>query len=76
MVSVADGRASSYALGELQSRGTFFVTPGADVYAGMVVGEHTREEDLDVSGSSCVVVAAARVAGEGWAMGESWSARG
>lgn len=51
MVSVADGRASAYALGELQSRGTFFVTPGADVYGGMIVGEHTREEDLDVSGA-------------------------
>ncbi|PNW74376.1 hypothetical protein CHLRE_13g606000v5 [Chlamydomonas reinhardtii] len=49
MVSVADGRASAYALGELQSRGTFFVTPGADVYGGMIVGEHTREEDLDVN---------------------------
>ncbi|KAG2485042.1 hypothetical protein HYH03_016141, partial [Edaphochlamys debaryana] len=49
MVSVAEGRVSAYALGELQSRGTFFVTPGAEAYAGMIVGEHTREEDLDVN---------------------------
>lgn len=49
MVSLAEGRATTYALGELQSRGTFFVTPGTDVYAGMVVGEHNRDEDLDVN---------------------------
>ncbi len=49
-MSLADGRATTYALGELQSRGTFFVTPGTDVYGGMVVGEHNRDEDLDVSG--------------------------
>ncbi len=42
MVATADGRATTYALGELQSRGSFFVEPGADVYGGMVVGEYTR----------------------------------
>ncbi|EFJ47023.1 hypothetical protein VOLCADRAFT_61780 [Volvox carteri f. nagariensis] len=49
LVSIADGRATSYALGELQSRGTFFIGPGAEVYGGMVVGEHSRDDDLDVN---------------------------
>ena len=48
MVSVADGRVSTYGLGELQGRGVFFVSPGMDVYAGMVVGEHSRDDDLEV----------------------------
>ncbi|GFR51333.1 hypothetical protein Agub_g13750, partial [Astrephomene gubernaculifera] len=49
MISLAEGKVSTYALGELQSRGTFFVTPGADVYGGMIIGEHSREDDLDVN---------------------------
>eukprot|EP00798_Chlamydomonas_sp_ICE-L_P017225 gene17224-23547_t len=49
MVSMADGKTTTYALGKLQSSGVFFVDPGADVYRGMVVGEHTRDNDLDVN---------------------------
>ncbi|MBI4820923.1 MAG: translational GTPase TypA [Deltaproteobacteria bacterium] len=47
---VADrkGRTTPYALFHLQSRGVFFVGPNVDVYEGMVVGENTRENDLDV----------------------------
>ncbi|HLK40603.1 MAG TPA: translational GTPase TypA, partial [Polyangiaceae bacterium] len=48
---VADraGSATPYALHHLQPRGTFFVAPGADVYEGMVVGEHNRPNDTDVN---------------------------
>jgi GTP-binding protein len=48
---VADraGQVAAYALFGLQERGTLFVEPGADVYEGMIVGEHTRAEDLDVN---------------------------
>jgi GTP-binding protein len=48
---VADrtGRATPYALFHLQPRGTLFIGPGADVYEGMVVGEHNRASDLDVN---------------------------
>jgi GTP-binding protein len=48
---VADRRGSSasYALLSLQDRGTLFVGPGEEVYEGMIVGENSRSEDLDVN---------------------------
>jgi GTP-binding protein len=48
---VADraGRVAAYSLFALQERGTLFVGPGEEVYEGMVVGEHSRPEDLDVN---------------------------
>lgn len=49
LVSLTDGEAVAYALFQLQARGTFFVAPGDPVYAGMIVGEHVRPEDLDVN---------------------------
>lgn len=50
-VLVADraGRTTAYAIENLQPRGTLFVGPGAQVYEGMVVGEHSRPDDLDVN---------------------------
>jgi GTP-binding protein len=48
---VADrtGRATGYALDNLQERGAFFIEPGADVYEGMVVGENARADDMVVN---------------------------
>jgi GTP-binding protein len=48
---VADrrGQTASYALLSLQDRGTLFVGPGEEVYEGMIVGENSRLEDLDVN---------------------------
>lgn len=48
---VADrrGKATGYALLNLQDRGTFFVGPGDAVYEGMIVGENNRTQDLDVN---------------------------
>jgi GTP-binding protein len=48
---VADraGAATSYAMFNLQERGTLFVSPGTEVYEGMVVGESSRADDLDVN---------------------------
>jgi GTP-binding protein len=48
---VADrlGTSTPYAINNLQSRGYFFVSPGTQVYEGMVVGEHARDNDLDVN---------------------------
>ncbi|MBL8611858.1 MAG: translational GTPase TypA [Myxococcales bacterium] len=48
---VADraGVTTPYALHHLQPRGTFFVTPGVEVYMGMIVGEHNRPNDTDVN---------------------------
>ena len=48
---VADrrGQSSSYALINLQERGTLFIGPGTEVYEGMIVGENARLEDIDVN---------------------------
>ena len=48
---VADraGKASSYAMTNLQERGTMFVDPAAEVYEGMIVGENSRADDMDVN---------------------------
>ena len=43
------GTAYAYALNNLQSRGRFFIAPGDEVYAGQVVGEHTKDNDLVVN---------------------------
>ena len=49
LVSSAEGKAIPYALWNLEPRGTLFVKPGMPVYGGMIVGEHTRPQDLDVN---------------------------
>ena len=48
---VADrlGDATSYALFNLEPRGTIFIEPGTPVYEGMIVGEHNRDGDIDVN---------------------------
>jgi GTP-binding protein len=50
-VLVADraGMTTAYALNNLQSRGEMFVGPGTEVYEGMIVGENSREDDIDVN---------------------------
>jgi GTP-binding protein len=49
IVSDRAGVATPYALHHLQPRGNFFLSPGADVYEGMIVGEHNRPNDTDVN---------------------------
>lgn len=48
LISMETGQSVAYALDKLQDRGRFFVAPGEDVYAGMVIGENTKEDDLGV----------------------------
>jgi GTP-binding protein len=50
---VADRRgvSSTYALLNLQDRGTLFIGPGVEVYEGMIIGENPRQEDMDVNPS-------------------------
>ena len=43
------GVTTAYALVNVQQRGTFFISPGAEVYEGMVVGEHIRTGDLELN---------------------------
>ncbi|HWK26647.1 MAG TPA: translational GTPase TypA [Solirubrobacter sp.] len=49
LVADRKGKTASFALFNLQERGTMFVEPGEDVYEGMIVGENSRPEDLDVN---------------------------
>jgi GTP-binding protein len=49
LIADRPGRVTAFALTGLQDRGTLFVAPGTDVYNGMIVGEHTRAEDLEVN---------------------------
>ena len=42
-------RSIAYSMNKLLDRGRFFVDPGEDIYAGQVVGEHTRERDLNIN---------------------------
>ncbi|HBX82899.1 MAG TPA: translational GTPase TypA, partial [Propionibacteriaceae bacterium] len=49
LVADRTGTVTSYALFNLQERGTLFVAPGDDVYEGMIVGENPRNEDMDVN---------------------------
>ncbi|MFB9762138.1 MULTISPECIES: translational GTPase TypA [Bacillaceae] len=49
LVSMEAGKASSYGIMGVEDRGTIFVEPGTEVYEGMIVGEHTRENDLTVN---------------------------
>jgi GTP-binding protein len=49
LISSENGQAIHYALFYLQERGTLFVEPGEAVYLGMILGEHSRDSDLDVN---------------------------
>ena len=49
LVADRPGRTTAYAVDHLQPRGTIFVEPGVSVYEGMIVGENSRVEDMDVN---------------------------
>ncbi len=49
LVALENGKASTYGIMNLEDRGVIFITPGTEVYAGMIVGEHNRENDLTVN---------------------------
>jgi GTP-binding protein len=49
IVSGQEGQALAFALDRLQDRGKFFVAPGDRVYVGMVIGENTRDTDMEVN---------------------------
>ena len=49
LLANADGEAVAYALFNLQDRGPMFIDPGTRVYQGMIVGEHTRGNDLELN---------------------------
>lgn len=49
LVSMENGKSTAYAIGGLEDRGIMFIEPGVDVYEGMIVGEHTHDNDLAVN---------------------------
>ena len=49
LVSLETGEAIAYSMNKLLDRGRFFVEPGEEIYGGQVVGEHTRERDLNIN---------------------------
>ncbi len=49
LISMNNGMATPYAIDKLQDRGVFFIDPGEDVYGGMVIGEHNRQNDIEVN---------------------------
>lgn len=63
LVSDRQGEAVAYAIFHLEPRGRMFVQPGDQVYEGMIVGEHTRDNDLDVNPTKTKKLTNIRAAG-------------
>lgn len=49
LISMDKGLSTAYRIDKLQDRGKFFIAPGEEVYEGMIIGEHSRENDLTVN---------------------------
>ena len=49
LISTDKGEAVAYAIWQLQDRGIMFINPGDKVYEGMIVGEHSRDNDLEIN---------------------------
>ncbi len=49
LISMETGEGTAYSIDKLQDRGVFFVDPGEEVYAGQVIGEHNRQNDIEVN---------------------------
>ncbi|MDG2139714.1 MAG: translational GTPase TypA [Flavobacteriales bacterium] len=49
LISMEAGNATAFSIDKLQERGRFFISPGAEIYRGQVIGENTRDHDLDIN---------------------------
>jgi GTP-binding protein len=49
LISMTSGVATAYSIDKLQDRGVFFIDPGEEIYAGQVIGEHNRQNDIVVN---------------------------
>ena len=49
LVAIGQGTVTTYAIMQVEDRGTIFVDPGTEVYEGMIVGENSRENDISVN---------------------------
>jgi GTP-binding protein len=64
LISTGDGKAVAYALWNLEERGPMFVRPGEPIYGGMIVGEHSRGNDLEVNPMKAKQLTNIRAAGK------------
>jgi len=64
LISMDDGEIFTYALGKLDDRGRMFVRPGTQVYEGMIVGVHNRDNDLVVNATRTKQLTNFRVSGK------------
>ena len=64
LISDRDGEAATYALWGLEERGFMFIEAGAKVYQGMIIGEHNRDNDLDVNALKAKQLTNFRAAGK------------
>jgi len=49
LISMEAGSSTAFSIGKLQDRGRFFISPGTDIYKGQVIGENSRDNDLDIN---------------------------
>ena len=49
LISMESGSSTAFSIGKLQDRGRFFISPGAEIYKGQVIGENSRNDDLDIN---------------------------
>jgi GTP-binding protein len=63
LVSMANGTTTAYALNTIQERGVLFIGPGVDVYEGMVIGQNSRDNDLEVNPTKGKKLSNVRAAG-------------
>jgi GTP-binding protein len=64
LISNSDGEAVAYALWNLEERGRMFISPNEKVYRGMIIGEHSRENDLEVNPTKAKQQSNVRAAGK------------
>ena len=49
LISIESGISTAFSIGKFQDRGRFFISPGTNIYKGQVIGENTRDNDLDLN---------------------------
>ena len=49
LISMEAGSSTAFSIGKLQDRGSFFISPGTNIYKGQVIGENSRDNDLDIN---------------------------
>lgn len=64
LISNGSGKAVAYAMSNLEDRGLFFISPGDDIYEGMIIGEHNRHNDLEVNALKAKQLTNVRAAGK------------